>query len=133
MDTDKSTERELNTGGQTITQTALDFWKAGDREKIELRDLETSIPVSAFNNNGGLWYSHLIVENPVDFFIPFLPLEYRHVVQCAISEMRDRGFKPDQNEAEKMAKDLVYFPETERVFSVKGCKTVQSKLDYYIK
>lgn len=40
-----------NAGGESITQKALDFWKAGrDREEIQLEDLETLISRSVFNN-----------------------------------------------------------------------------------
>lgn len=53
------------------------------------------------------------------------------MVQCAMIEMKNREQKPDPNVAQKVAGDLVYFPKTERVFAVKGCKTIQSKLDYY--
>lgn len=81
---------------------------------------------------GGLWHTSLIDKNLVDFFVPFLPLEYRHVVQCVMSGMADRGHQPDQDVADQVARDLVYFPKSERVFAVKGCKTIESKLDYYI-
>lgn len=122
-----------NAGGEGIIQTALDFWKRGrDREEIELKDLETSLSLSVFNNNqSGFFHTSLIDKNLVDFFVPFLPLEYRHVVQCAMAEMRARNLQPDQNVADKVARDLVYFPKSERVFSVKGCKTIESKLDYF--
>lgn len=41
-----------NAGGDSIIQTTLDFWKAGrNREEIELRDLETLLSLSVFNNN----------------------------------------------------------------------------------
>ncbi|XP_077945050.1 torsin-1A-like [Gasterosteus aculeatus] len=122
-----------NAGRKEITQTALDFWTAGrDREELELKDLETVLSVSVFNNkNSGLWHTSLIDKNLVDFFVPFLPLEYRHVVQCVMAEMKARGVPPDQKVAEQMAKDVSYLPKTERVFSVKGCKTISSKLDYY--
>lgn len=41
-----------NAGGDSIIQTALDFWRAGrKREEIELRDLETQLSLSVFNNN----------------------------------------------------------------------------------
>ncbi|XP_042365105.1 torsin family 1 isoform X2 [Plectropomus leopardus] len=122
-----------NAGGESIIQTALDFWKAGqDREEIELKDLETLLSLSVFNNKkSGLWHTSLIDKNLVDFFVPFLPLEYRHVVQCAMAEMTARGHRPDEDVADQVARDLVYFPKSERVFSVKGCKTIESKLDYY--
>lgn len=122
-----------NAGGESIVQTALDFWKAGrDREEIELKDLETLLSVTVFNNKkSGLWHTSLIDKNLVDFFVPFLPLEYRHVVQCAMAELKARELQPDKNIADKVARDVVYFPKSERVFSVKGCKTIESKLDYY--
>ncbi|XP_037340748.2 torsin-1A-like [Pungitius pungitius] len=122
-----------NDGGEEITQTALDFWKAGrDREELELRGLETVLYESVFNNKKScLWDSDWIKDELVDFFVPFLPLEYRHVVQCVLAEMKARGVPPNQNVAERVAKDLVYYPKTERVFSSKGCKTISNKWDYY--
>ncbi|XP_022599762.1 torsin-1A-like isoform X1 [Seriola dumerili] len=122
-----------NAGGDSIAQTALDFWKEGrNREEIELKDLEMLLSLSVFNNKeSGFFRTSLIDKNLVDFFVPLLPLEYRHVVQCVMAEMKDRGVEPDQYLADKLAKDLVYFPKSERVFSVKGCKTIESKLDYY--
>ncbi|XP_041815944.1 torsin family 1 isoform X2 [Chelmon rostratus] len=123
-----------NAGGDSIIQTALDFWRAGrDREEMELKDLETVLSLSVFNNKkSGLWHTSLIDKNLVDFFVPFLPLEYRHVVQCAMAEMKARGLQPDQKVADQVARDLVYFPKSERVFSVKGCKTIESKLLLHI-
>ncbi|GAA6219264.1 torsin-1A-like isoform X1 [Lates japonicus] len=122
-----------NTGGDSIIQTALDFWQEGrNREEIELKDLETSLSLSVFNNKqGGFFQTSLIDKNLVDFFVPFLPLEYQHVVQCAMAEMKAKGLQPRWEIADMVAKDLVYFPKSERVFSVKGCKTIESKLDYY--
>ncbi|KAM9735721.1 torsin family 1 isoform 1-T1 [Menidia menidia] len=122
-----------NAGGDSIIQTALDFWRAGrSRDEIELKDLETSLSLSVFNNQkSGFFHTSLIDKNLVDFFVPFLPLEYQHVVQCTMSEMKHRDQKPDRDVADQVARDLVYFPKSERVFSVKGCKSIESKLNYY--
>ncbi|KAM8744455.1 torsin-1A-like [Acanthopagrus schlegelii] len=121
-----------NAGGASITQTTLDFWKEGrDRKEIKLWDLELNLSVSAFNENGGLKHSSLINKHLVDFFIPFLPLEYSHVVQCVLAEMKAQGLQPDHNVAEKVAKELVYIPKTERIFSTQGCKTTVNRI-YYI-
>ncbi|XP_019937065.2 torsin family 1 isoform X2 [Paralichthys olivaceus] len=123
-----------NAGSDKIDQTALDFWKAGqNREEIELKDLESLLSLSVFNNHqSGFYRTSLIDKNLVDFFVPLLPLEYQHVVQCTMAEMRARGMQPDQSLADKVAKDLLYFPKSERVFAVTGCKTIESKLDYYL-
>ncbi|CAG05207.1 unnamed protein product, partial [Tetraodon nigroviridis] len=122
-----------NAGAESIVEKALDFHKAGrNREEIELRDLEDMLSLSVFNNkNSGLWHTSLIDKHLVDYFIPFLPLEYNHVIQCAMADMKLKGLEPDLDVAEQVAQDLVYFPKAERVFAVKGCKTIQSKLDYY--
>lgn len=70
--------------------------------------------------------------NLVDYFVPFLPLEYKHVVQCGQAEMISRGLKPNQEAVEQMAHEVNYFPHEERVFSMKGCKVISSRLDFYI-
>uniref|UniRef100_A0A3Q0R6J5 Torsin family 1 n=1 Tax=Amphilophus citrinellus TaxID=61819 RepID=A0A3Q0R6J5_AMPCI len=118
-----------NAGADNITQTALDFWKKGrDRKEIKLKDLETSLSASVFN---GFFQSSLIDCDMLDAFIPFLPLEYRHVVQCVMAEMKARGLQPDKDEADKLARDLVYFPKPENVFAKSGCKTVANRINFY--
>ncbi|XP_071384229.1 torsin-1A-like [Centroberyx affinis] len=122
-----------NAGGENITQTALDFWSAGrDREEIELRDLEAALSLSVFNNKkSGLWHMSLIHDNLVDFFVPFLPLEHKHVVLCALAEMKAKGLRRNPDVVDRLARDLVNFPKPESVFSVKGCKTIHSRIHYY--
>ncbi|XP_031664910.1 torsin family 1 isoform X6 [Oncorhynchus kisutch] len=122
-----------NAGGEKITQVALDFWKVGrDREEIKLHDLEPALSLSVFNNKkSGLWHTSLIDKNLVDFFIPFLPLEYRHVLLCGLAEMSAKGLEPNQDVVDQMARDMVYFPKSENIFSIKGCKTISVRLDYY--
>lgn len=125
-----------NEGGHVINQLALDFWTAGKRrEQIELNSqgLETTINKDLFNNkNSGFWRSSLIDSNVVDFFVPFLPLERRHIVMCALAEMTALRLAPDITIAEKVADDIPYFPTEDTIFSVRGCKSVQQRLKYYL-
>ncbi|XP_006640698.3 torsin family 1 isoform X1 [Lepisosteus oculatus] len=123
-----------NAGGENITRIVLDFWKDGkEREDIQLKDLETQVSLDVFNNKkSGFWHTSLIDKNLVDFFIPFLPLEYKHVRMCVLAEMRARGIEPDEEAASSVASEMNYFPKDEKVFSVKGCKTIGGKLDFYI-
>uniref|UniRef100_A0A3B3DWQ1 Torsin family 1 n=1 Tax=Oryzias melastigma TaxID=30732 RepID=A0A3B3DWQ1_ORYME len=126
-----------NDGAESIIETALDFWRTGrDREEIELKDLEESLSFSIFNNEkSGFYHSSLIENNLVDFFVPFLPLEYSHVVQCIMAEMKIRASKgngkPNLDVAHKVASELQYLPKIERAFSSTGCKTIQKKLNFY--
>ncbi|XP_057611760.1 torsin-1B [Chionomys nivalis] len=122
-----------NAGGDLITQRALDFWRAGrKREEIQLKDLESVLSVGVFNNkHSGLWHSRLIDKNLIDYFIPFLPLEYKHVKMCVRAEMRARGHAVNEDIVTRVADEMTFFPKDEKIYSDKGCKTVQSRLDFY--
>ncbi|XP_004593550.1 torsin-1B isoform X2 [Ochotona princeps] len=122
-----------NAGGDLITRTALDFWRAGrKREDIQLKDLEAVLSVGVFNNkHSGLWHSGLIDRNLIDYFIPFLPLEYKHVKMCVRAEMQARGLAVDEAVVTSIAEEMTYFPKDEKIYSDKGCKTVQARLDFY--
>eukprot|EP00066_Takifugu_rubripes_P003042 XP_003965360.2 PREDICTED: torsin-1A-like [Takifugu rubripes] len=123
-----------NAGASDITKIALDFWQSGrTREDIKLKDLEKVISQSAFNDKmGGLWHSPLIDRNLVNFYVPFLPLEYKHVLQCVFAEMKARNLSTNGDIAKQLADDLVFYPNPMRVFSAQGCKTIHARLDFYI-
>ncbi|XP_025060773.1 torsin-1B, partial [Alligator sinensis] len=122
-----------NAGGDLITKVALDFWRNGkDREQILLKDLEQILSLGVFNNkNSGLWHSSLIDKNLIDYFVPFLPLEYKHVKMCIRAEIQSRGNGIDEEVVKKVADEMTFFPKGEKIYSDKGCKTVQAKLDFY--
>ncbi|XP_063320712.1 torsin-1A-like [Pelmatolapia mariae] len=122
-----------NTGADQITKTAVDFWNNGkDREEMMLKDFESFISPIIFNSDQSSFSkSALIYSCLLDFFIPFLPLEYKHVVQCVMAAMRDKGLRPDENVADRVARSLVYYPKLEKVFAVSGCKTVVNRLHFH--
>ena len=71
------------------------------------------------------------VSNVVDFFIPFLPLERRHIVQCIMVEMKAMGLEPEHEKACELADEILnYFPKDEKFFSVSGCKRIASRLRF---
>ncbi|XP_068104942.1 torsin-1A-like [Hyperolius riggenbachi] len=123
-----------NAGGEFISQLALDFWKSGKkREEIKLSDVEHHLSLQAFNTkDSGLWHSSLIAKNVIDFFVPFLPMEFEHVKMCVRVELRHRGYDVDEEVVDRVARDMTYYPKEEKIYSVKGCKTVAAKLDYYL-
>uniref|UniRef100_A0A8D0BDH7 Torsin-1A n=1 Tax=Salvator merianae TaxID=96440 RepID=A0A8D0BDH7_SALMN len=122
-----------NAGAEKITEVALDFWKSGkNRDDMKLKDLE-QLSVSVFNNkNSGFWHSSLIDRHLIDHFVPFLPLEYKHVKMCVRVELKSRGYVVDEDIVTQVADEMTYFPKEERIFSNKGCKTVCTKLDFYL-
>ncbi|XP_050952748.1 torsin-1A-like [Labeo rohita] len=125
-----------NSGGNVITEVALDFWREGkDREKIWMnsKELETKIFQDIFNNKkSGFLYSSIIDHHLVDHYIPFLPLELKHVRQCVMAEMIHLKINQDYDLADKVARDMPFFPEKQKIFALKGCKSVRQKLMLHI-
>ncbi|XP_056588509.1 torsin-1A-like [Triplophysa dalaica] len=120
-----------NAGGNVIANLALDFWKEGkDREEIQMnsKGMEKQIFQTIFNDkNSGFWHSSIIDHHLVDHFIPFLPLELKHVRQCVLAEMASLNIPVDHDLAETVVREIPFSGE-ENIFSVKGCKTVRQKL-----
>lgn len=119
-----------NTGGKEITQTALDSWNRGkEREQISVMDLEHLIAAGAFNEEGGLQYSRMIEKNLVDVFVPFLPLERKHVKICVRNEFQRRDVAFTEEMVEVVTNELIYWPAELKLFSTSGCKRVAQKVD----
>ncbi|XP_051736713.1 torsin-1A-like [Ctenopharyngodon idella] len=125
-----------NAGGKVIADMALDFWREGKaREKLWLnsKGLETKISQNIFNDkNSGFLHSSIIDHHLIDHYIPFLPLELKHVRQCVLAEMVHLNMIQDFDLADKVARDMPFFPEEVKIFAVKGCKSVKQKLALYI-
>ncbi len=83
-------------------------------------------------STGGFLHSSMIDEHLIDHYVPFLPLMLKHVRQCVMAEMGHLNIKPNYDVADKVARDMPYFPEKERTFSIKGCKSVRQKLVLYV-
>ncbi|PIO24815.1 hypothetical protein AB205_0092410, partial [Aquarana catesbeiana] len=120
-----------NAGGDVINRVVLGSGKR--REDLELQDLESVLSVELFNNkDSGFWHSSLIDKNLIDFYVPFLPLEYKHVKECVMAELRHRELMLDEELASRVANEMTYFPKDTRMFSDKGCKTVSTKLTLHL-
>ncbi|XP_056393728.1 torsin-1B-like [Hyla sarda] len=123
-----------NAGGDLINRRMLELWNEGrKREDLELRDVENVLSVGLFNNkNNGFWHSALIEKNLIDYFVPFLPLEFSHVKKCVLAELRHRDLEEDEELASRVAKEMTYSPKEQKLFSDKGCKTVAAKLSLHL-
>eukprot|EP00067_Danio_rerio_P051433 XP_684868.5 torsin-1A-like isoform X1 [Danio rerio] len=125
-----------NAGGKVIADLALDFWREGkNREDLWMnsRELEIKISTNVYNDkNCGFLHTSIIDEHLIDHFIPFLPLELKHVRQCVLAEMKHLNITKDDELADEVARDMPYFPEEERIFAVKGCKSVRQKLVLHV-
>ena len=73
----------------------------------------------------------MIDKHLVDWYIPFFPLERKHVASCVIAEAQQQNstivLKKDEIDA--ILNELIYFPKDVQVYSATGCKTVSPKVD----
>ncbi|GIX93775.1 torsin-1B [Caerostris darwini] len=121
-----------NTGGSNITKVALKFWSEGKtREDIALKDVEPIIIRNAYNEAGGLFRSELIKKDLIDVYVPFLPLEKKHIKKCAFEELRSRGLKTDSNTVNNIVDQLIYDPPEIELFSTSGCKKISHKVNIF--
>ncbi|NWH56206.1 TOR3A protein, partial [Geococcyx californianus] len=123
-----------NLGGNTINEVALDFWRAGRaREEISMDFLEQRLQLELLEPaENGYAHSHLLKENLIDFFVPFLPLEYHHVKLCARDAFLARGLPYTEASLDEVARMMVFVPKEEKLFSAQGCKSVSQRINYFL-
>lgn len=116
-----------NTGADAINLATLQHKK--NRKDLKLSDFQTILSNEALTNAGG-WYKSKIVETiRVRWFIPYLPMERRHVLECFRRLAKDH---PDilfnEDDFEEMADQMVYWPLENKTFSTTGCKRAENIL-----
>ncbi|NWW44986.1 TOR3A protein, partial [Pedionomus torquatus] len=123
-----------NLGGNTINEVALDFWRAGQaREEISMEFLEQRLWLELQEPaENGYARSNLLKENLIDFFVPFLPLEYHHVKLCARDAFLARGLPYTEAALDEVARMMVFVPKEEKLFSAQGCKSVSQRINYFL-
>lgn len=85
-----------------------------------------------FSSPGGFAQSELMSGHLIDFFVPFLPLEYRHVKLCARDAYAARGLETDEATLDEVAKAMLYVPKEERLFSAQGCKSIPQRINFFL-
>lgn len=69
-------------------------------------------------------------ENLIDFLVPFLPLERRHVRLCARDAFLSQELPYTEESLDEIAKMMTYVPKEEQLFSSQGCKSVAQRITY---
>ncbi|XP_052791738.1 torsin-1B-like isoform X2 [Mya arenaria] len=124
-----------NMGGNQITNSLLEHMQNGkERYTLNFRDLEEIVRLPSFNLENALKNSDLVRSNLISAYIPFLPLERRHVKKCIIDGLFAKGyykygFQIDRDVVRQIADELIYFPKDTQLFSITGCKRVYEKID----
>ena len=83
--------------------------------------------------------SLLVKRGLIDYHLPLLPLERKHVRKCIADSIHanvlSKGVNPRQLEFEDLdamidviEKQILFFPEDEPIFSAFGCKKIESKV-----
>ncbi|XP_025835910.1 torsin-1A [Agrilus planipennis] len=119
-----------NTGGSLIADQFLKLWQLGvRREDIHLKDFESLMTKGAFNEEGGFQHSDTIKSNLIDHFVPFLPLEQEHVIECIRDEYKKRGVQyPSQELIDEILVGVEWGPQPHNLFSKTGCKRLSQKV-----
>lgn len=77
-------------------------------------------------------HSRLVKDNLIDFFVPFLPLEYRHVRLCARDAFLSQKLPYTEEDLDQIATMMVYVPQEEKIFSSQGCKSISQRINYFL-
>lgn len=88
-----------NAGGNEISM-ALDSMMAKGtyREQTKIHDFEIIAETAAYNVKGGLNKASIITSGLIDHFLPFLPLERRHIANCVRAEYKKLNKEPKEED-----------------------------------
>ncbi|CAB4064925.1 TOR1 [Lepeophtheirus salmonis] len=120
-----------NTGAKKINERVNELSSQGTkREDISYEALESLVSKGAFNEDGGLKKSNIIGQHLVDHYIPFLPLERKHVRMCIEKELGDRNENLPDSKIIQILNSLNYWPDRiNGPFCTSGCKMISKKID----
>lgn len=80
----------------------------------------------------GFWRSGIMEEHLLDVLVPFLPLQRHHVRHCVLNELAQLGLEPREEVIQAVLDSTTFFPEKEQLFSSNGCKTVASRIAFFL-
>lgn len=80
----------------------------------------------------GFWRSGIMEEHLLDVLVPFLPLQMHHVRHCVLNELAQLGLEPRDEVIQAVLDSTTFFPDDEQLFSSNGCKTVASRIAFFL-
>uniref|UniRef100_A0A1B6ESA1 Torsin-1A C-terminal domain-containing protein n=1 Tax=Cuerna arida TaxID=1464854 RepID=A0A1B6ESA1_9HEMI len=100
-------------------------YNGGFREDINAVELGKMLAVSSFNNEGGLQKTGLVKNLCISYYVPFLPLESHHVIQCLKREVARLHQVMSAELVDQVLEAITFKPEWLPVFSAGGCKGIR--------
>lgn len=98
-----------------------------------MKHVEKLIQAGAFNEKGGFHKSDFIAKNLIDFYVPFLPLERKHVKLCIKDYVNSKyNTSAEDDFLEKVANEIEFDPPDIQLYSKTGCKRIPKKVDVFI-
>lgn len=98
------------------------------REDTRLHHYERLIEEVAYNSDGGFQKSRSIEKAVIDYFVPFLPLEQRHVEMCINRLIAQRSRVAQPKILQKVLRSVPFEEETQ-MFAASGCKKLEARVD----
>ncbi|XP_030378588.1 torsin-like protein [Scaptodrosophila lebanonensis] len=118
-----------NTAGVHISDHLGKLMKGGKlREDTRLSDFEALLQKVSYNLDGGLRKTSLIEAHVIDHYMPFLPLEKSHVVQCLEAEFKRWNREPSRETINEIISDSITYDRPHGMFATSGCKTLEKKV-----
>lgn len=121
-----------NSAGKEIAKKLKSITDSGRfRDETSLLDFERIAEMGAYNVVGGLYQSTIIESHVIDHFVPFLPLEPRHVEQCIKKEFQKIC---QRSTTDKIISDIMKSAITiddTGIYSNNGCKRLSKKVEAY--
>ncbi|XP_037726583.1 torsin-like protein [Drosophila subpulchrella] len=118
-----------NTAGSHIADHLGNLMKGGKlREDTRLSDFEPLLRKAAYNLDGGLKKTTMIEAHVIDHYIPFLPMEKAHVVNCLEVEFGRWGKDPNRKIIDEIMASSISYDRTHGLFAISGCKTLEKKV-----
>uniref|UniRef100_A0AC34GAC3 AAA+ ATPase domain-containing protein n=1 Tax=Panagrolaimus sp. ES5 TaxID=591445 RepID=A0AC34GAC3_9BILA len=104
------------------------------RESIRYENLKQSLREAAFNDGlkfSGLRHSEIVRKSLINYYIPFLPLQKAHILQCVNAYIKKYNenslhkidLKLSVQEKNRIVDEMEYSPEENPLFSKLGCAT----------
>ncbi|XP_047376918.1 torsin-3A [Sciurus carolinensis] len=123
-----------NLGGNVINEVVLKWLRAGhSREEITVGHLEPHLRAEITEStDSDFGHSRLVKGNLIDFFVPFLPLEYHHVRLCARDAFLSQELPYTEESLDEIANMMTYVPKEGQLFSTQGCKSVAQRITYVL-
>ncbi|OWA52964.1 Torsin-1A [Hypsibius exemplaris] len=122
-----------NAGCKKIDEIAYEAWESGKtRESLTIFDFQRELMRHAFNEetSTGFFRSDVISRELIDIYVPFLPLERRHVEGCVRDYLREHNYTLAEDVVSKVADELDYWPPPPDagLFSTTGCKRIRERV-----